>query len=427
MEVHLKIAKQLPTRPFNKLFGVVVGAIGIVCSTTSVAQEARKIPAAIILPWTEIGVSREIVRLSVPSTTAARDKLVAGIANDSQALGKLADPSMPSTLKNLAEKIHASTELVGQNSITYAPVWCSIADSHVFALVAVDTIKNNIIGLAAHRISRQEWEKKGNLKGQSPIAINAMNSLLSDVKSQIDRRLPSGPNTDALHVALTLGQETTRFDQGSSLCLNLIVSGRLAKDYTVINPIAELRRPTRSILTKWNFQGTKKNDLKFPLSLKLTANYTETVFGQVLGTAQESSWSFIADENGQLSVGVDSGLAEFLNSEKKSLMLADVPQAAKIYGGWVYLDRGRAYGLHMDDRLVAKDASGKEITGHIVGFYGPEMGLKSPRGYLINEGAIMFVRKGQRETALGQAYTFDTRQYPDSGSTALVSAEKGSK
>ena len=108
-------------------------------------------------------------------------------------------------------------------------------------------------------------------------------------------------------------------------------------------------------------------------------------------------------------------------------MLADVPQAAKIYGGWVYLDRGRAYGLHMDDRLVAKDASGKEITGHIVGFYGPEMGLKSPRGYLINEGAIMFVRKGQRETALGQAYTFDTRQYPDSGSTALVSAEKGSK
>ena len=65
----------------------------------------------------------------------------------------------------------------------------------------------------------------------------------------------------------------------------------------------------------------------------------------------------------------------------------------------------------MNDRLVVADDS-QVVKGHIVGYYGPELSLKSPKGWPISEGAIMYVRKGQRESKLGQEFKYDKMTVP---------------
>gem|GEM_PF-2055274 len=409
---------------------------------------AANIPAVIILPWTEIGISRETVALSRAAMTAAREALIKSAAPSAQPLSKVASPAMPATLQTLAQKIQVSATFLSSApspapspapgpatiagpSVTYAPVWCAMGASYIFHLIATDTVKNTLIGHAAFRADRPAWEKKPTPKSLTPIAEGVMADLYQDIRPQVEARLSAAKSEDALHVGFALAKETTRLDQGSSLCINLLVSGRMIKNYVVTNSIAgeymaairhalqmpaQLRRPTRSVLVNWGFSPTqmrsKAASLQFPLQLSLTSQYSETVLGQPVSAAPESTWTFVADEKNKISVGLDTGLVQFLDGEKRALNLADSPQAAKINGAWVYLDRGRAYGLHMDDRMVGKSATGQDISGHIVGFFGPEMGLKSPRGHQINEGAILFVRKGQRETATGQSYTFDPQRYP---------------
>ena len=42
----------------------------------------------------------------------------------------------------------------------------------------------------------------------------------------------------------------------------------------------------------------------------------------------------------------------------------------KVYGAWAYLDKGRAWGLEMNDRLwFEKD--GRMVKGHVVAYFGP--------------------------------------------------------
>jgi hypothetical protein len=65
----------------------------------------------------------------------------------------------------------------------------------------------------------------------------------------------------------------------------------------------------------------------------------------------------------------------------------------------------------MNDRLVIANGTTK-IKGHVVGYFGPEMHLKSPRGFPIEEGAIMFVRKGQHDVRIGYEFAYDKMEVP---------------
>jgi hypothetical protein len=65
----------------------------------------------------------------------------------------------------------------------------------------------------------------------------------------------------------------------------------------------------------------------------------------------------------------------------------------------------------MNDRLYLDDGQ-RLIKGHVVGFYGSGLGLTSPRGFPIHEGAILFIRTGQKKVKLGDGFRFDPTQYP---------------
>ena len=81
------------------------------------------------------------------------------------------------------------------------------------------------------------------------------------------------------------------------------------------------------------------------------------------------------------------------------------------YGAWAYLDRGRAWGLEMNDRLWM-ERDGQAIKGHVVKFFGPELKLRSPRGFWITEGAIVFIRTGQKEVKVGDVLRYDPTEFP---------------
>jgi hypothetical protein len=52
------------------------------------------------------------------------------------------------------------------------------------------------------------------------------------------------------------------------------------------------------------------------------------------------------------------------------------------------------------------------VKGHVVRFFGPEQKLTSPRGFPIEEGAILYIRKGQKLPMTGLEFKFDPREFP---------------
>jgi hypothetical protein len=55
---------------------------------------------------------------------------------------------------------------------------------------------------------------------------------------------------------------------------------------------------------------------------------------------------------------------------------------------------------------------GQTVKGHVVHYFGPEAKLKSPRGYPINEGAVLYIRKNQAAVKVGTEFTFDPTTFP---------------
>ncbi|MEN9834775.1 MAG: hypothetical protein RL011_968, partial [Pseudomonadota bacterium] len=100
-----------------------------------------------------------------------------------------------------------------------------------------------------------------------------------------------------------------------------------------------------------------------------------------------------------------------LKAEEKTLQLSDWPQVVKRDRAWVYLDRGRAWGLKMNDRLLA-EVDGETVKGHVVHFFGPEAKLKSPRGFPVEEGAVLYIRLHQKLPRVGTTFKFDPRTFP---------------
>lgn len=298
--------------------------------------------------------------------------------------------------------------------IAIEPIWCSVADQYVFFVAIVDMKLNTLIGGAHTIISRKDWR----VAQQKKEVESLLTDKIIEVSKKAQASIVTGAPENALHVALNVGQETSRADEGSSLCLNLLLSEKLFPRYTMIQSLRgedmatvrfmlgidpALRRPTRVIVTRWGFLNRA-----FPLQLALHATYAESVLGSPIPPSLETKWNLeVSDKT--IRFDVDPGIEEFLAAEAKSLSLAAPPKAAKIEGAWVYLDKGRAYGLDMNDRLVSTSDG---IKGHVVGFFGADLNLKSSGGGRINEGAILFVRKGQKDVKVGQAFKFDPQKFP---------------
>jgi hypothetical protein len=172
-----------------------------------------------------------------------------------------------------------------------------------------------------------------------------------------------------------------------------------------LTPMNKPSRPTRQIIVDWYQDHDKEYDYSFK------AWKAESVFGQHIKNVMKHKFE-LSLEDSQFDIPNNLDFISYIDEESKSLKMDEMPVISKIYRAWSYVDKGRAWGLKIGDRLITEDSEGEQIKGHVVGFYGPEHEIVSPRGYKVNEGAIVYIRKGQAKTKIGQSLKWDKRKYP---------------
>lgn len=175
-------------------------------------------------------------------------------------------------------------------------------------------------------------------------------------------------------------------------------------DVTPLNAEMEIMRPNRSLRTHWLRGGSAES----PQLIGVEVAGVEMVLGQrawaglQLGEVSKKDWF--------------EPLTVWARAEVPRLDPGVAPEVVQVRGAWAYLDRGRAWGLRMNDRVIAtRGIEGTEsgvVRGHVVGYFGADAGLKDSRGQPIVEGAIVFVREGQERTREGVRFAMDPQTFP---------------
>lgn len=301
------------------------------------------------------------------------------------------------------------------------PVWCRMLDADVMFLQIVDQTLGTLLA-SRHEIFSQKAktpyvERVKELKSSIP---GVMNRLLSQLNTSPP--LTREPK-DALHLQINNRRLSGAGRFAPPECITMLIEEKLTDRYTIVrngglefvqhtrqntSQFEGLRRPTRNIHLSWSDDTFEAHTEDFKISARLTA--AEGVFGQPypnIGIEQLR----IAIAGSQFQTTLPEKLTKHLDIQRDMLLLNERPQVVHIYGAWVYLDKGRAWGLKMRDRLVSSEQP-DDIKGHIVRYFGAEANLRDRNDQLIVEGAIMFVRKGQDKTQIGQSMTFDPKTYP---------------
>ena len=381
------------------------------------------LPGAIFMPWVLWGINDEQAAVLQPHLAATLQMLARRYLEAPLALTSFVQKTAPQEISLNGQKI-SDRILVGSlkqgadaASVMIQPLFCPVSDRYVLALELIDTARDVILGAANTTITRQQWQEVSRDRVRlGQIWQELVPPLLDRVLQE--RQAPS--DKTAMHLSLSLGRESGRMDQGSYLCLNMLLAHQLAKRYPVNHEIGNnesyhlrrllkvpghVQRASRRLVVVWSMEDYAN----FPLKINQTIRVSESILGGRIGPPLTASLVLEAGESLVMPLPVQ--MNAFLQNEAGALGLDEPPQVARIYRAWVYLDKGRAYGLKMNDRLYLRK-NGQTIKGHVVGFYGPGLGVKSPRGFAVHEGAIVFIRKGQADTRLGDELLYDPTGFP---------------
>lgn len=408
----------------------------------------------VLLPLRPLGINPELVAAtrSITELETINQQLSQWLSQTSTLTENLDESDLTINQRRFSDKIMLGKpkDRMLQN-VLLEPIWCSLADRYVFFLQAATrpgdlllqsthlTVDRDVFKKSlAEELEAKNKEQLNNEPGKEEMGPNekAFNTLVSqifnDLASDLANRLTSKarPETRSiLKVGFDLTRLNDRQDQGTSQCLNLLLMEKLTAEFRLTRTTgyelletyrlltkspSPIQRPNRMLKALWQLSPDQGGGFKLPIKYLLSLRTSESVFGNRISVLKNQPYEFTLNkETKKIEFEVDQSTPALLRKEAKTLAKNDLPQVAKVYGAWVYLDRGRAYGLKISDRLVVVgDKDG--IKGHVVGFYGPSENLVSPRGFEIKEGAIVFVRKGQKKTKIGQTLDFDPQTYPTS-------------
>ncbi len=313
--------------------------------------------------------------------------------------------TLPLNLKNSLKGATSGESKIALEAPAYVvPILCQIGKTIVVAVELVDLKQHRLMSSRQVFTAQEAWEQDS-----APTIIDAeWAEALAKVKG-IDE------DTKAYKLGLTLRRGSNSSIEGSYQCLNMLLAHELQKSLNVPTPLDLLEgyrlrslsanpgpvRSTRTLAVDW---GDKAEGPNF----KTQINISESVMGANM--ERELSVIFKWNTNEQ-KLDIPEDFLAMLLKKREELLSQDLPQVAKIYGAWAYLDRGRAWGLEMNDRLYFDD-NGRKVKGHVVAFYTNKEKLNSPRGFPIQEGAILYIRKGQKAVKVGDTFQFDPTAYP---------------
>lgn len=354
-----------------------------------------------LAPWEVLGISPHYIS----QTKDVWDEAWHGIhekhfSNQGKPLHEMIKDK-PITMNQIA---YARQFMAAESSASYLmqPIVCQLGKVGYIANASIDTQSGIIVRIDINEFSYEDLlvAQQNKLKEQVLSAIDSWPSAMTDTAP-----------TRSLKLMTTIKRESLGLHHGELLCANLILQKSLAKQYRVINTIGQknllfvrsfesspaLQRSNRAIHMDWQKQDQ---------SWQLSWGSSEGILGTSL--QRQKTWKInpiTADFK------IPKELLELLKQENLSLEQSTPPRVVKIYGAWAYLDKGRAWGLKMNDRLVTSK-NNETYKGHIVGFYGPRKNLASRSGLPVHDGAILYIRKGQHRIKIGDPFDFDKATYP---------------
>lgn len=395
-------------------------------SAQKVGEPSKPFPNLLIFPWLTPGVDPDSLRQTKEARNAVIEKIKQSVSPNAQRLEALFDKQkIPATLKDDIQNVWAEPNYNSTSPLIIMPLWTHVHDQELFGILVVNGLHNSIQSFNTKFLNKSLLKDAFKAKTLNTLFTTQFETLIDTVKK--DQK----PNT-AQDLAILVKEQASsrRPDEIDRATLNTLIGFYFASkdnnlDFTLINPFATgllksiheiyglskaTRKPNRIITTRVTYDKNPKN-MKLPLALQVGITTIDGVFGKTIPPAWEDQLTLDAKPNGEVAISISSRLNKFIEDEKKALKRDELPLISSVRGAWAYVDKGRAWGLQMNDRLVIADGS-NTITGHVVGYYGPEMKLKSPRGYSIHEGAIIFIRKGQKNLKVGQTLSYDQKQVP---------------
>lgn len=383
---------------------------------------AKPVPDVFLLPWALPDVDRDWRGEAADALRESWNRLGRRVLPAGQSLKQFAAANGIQQIIQgaaLSERFRVgtpNTKLLQNQREVWQPILCPVADQWILAL-QLSGFEDQIIYAAAHtRIPRSSLEDARKQNRDVTMLSEAMDVLAQQITTSLRSQEEA---KDALKIGFSLAPSSIPAGSGSALCLSILLSHDIYRDHRVVrmiggNEVVHARdvlgvknqeeRATRRAVLFWEAQRVQR----LPMDLRLTVRYAESVFANSMERGETAAITL----NPDLNLVAHNELKGLMQRESSVLQLADMPQIAKVDRAWVYLDRGRAWGLKINDRLVHQLDNGEYIKGHVVAFYGPNLKVQSPRGFPVNEGAIVYVRKGQRETRLGQTFAFDPTEYP---------------
>jgi hypothetical protein len=275
---------------------------------------------------------------------------------------------------------------------------------------------------------QNKWLTSGHVGLTSSPSSKAetINQVATAIASLL-RQLPPRPTQPHRYLSKLHYQSTspTRAKLGADeQCLQLLLSQAIASEvYTNAGPahlelqkIFDLSEPmpvskkhNRLLSLTWQVPDP---NWSLPLKLETKTRLIESVITakDIPQGTQTLQMTLAQDNQGQILLRGVEPLLKILQAP--SLDREIQPTVVAKRGAWAYLNVGRAWGLTMNTRMISED---QQIQGHVVAFYGPQKEAAPGTEDFLQEGAILYIRKGQSLVQAGTRFTFDPKQFPDSG------------
>jgi len=390
------------------------------------SETNNTLPKIMILPWQTPLVDADSLRLTRDARNIAFEKLKTTFISNGTTLDKAPiKNSLPKNLEQMLKSIWVDTTTVEKNAVAIIPIWTRIHDHHLVGVIVVDSFQNTVRLLNHKLLPSERWVEALKSKNFENMFTPTLTTLTQSIKTDIPPKIP-----EDLSVLFREQTASSRSNEIDRMTLNLLMAYQIASNngdlqFTLINPFAStllsavhkafkistpMRKPNRMIFTRIAYEKIP-DGIKLPITLNMGVSAAEAVFGKSLPQSWNDQLTVATKSDDTIELKFSDKISAVLTEEKKALQRNELPQVVKIRGAWAYVDKGRAWGLQMNDRLAISDGSGT-IKGHVVGYFGPEMKLKSARGYGINEGAIIFIRKGQKLVKNGLQLTYDPMRVP---------------
>jgi hypothetical protein len=290
------------------------------------------------------------------------------------------------------------------------PIWCRLEQSELVFAILRDRQNGAITSIGLASSPRSINEKQDAL---------ALAKLLAEAHQDLLARIPATPNsyaTPQLKLGISLARNTASQIDQRHHCALIAVGRQLMLSHNINLAIAKIGIPSAGGSNGQQLRANRYLQLDMQTladrnQLKINGfQLTDGIFGNLILKQSEKvvlPWQQITQ--GRWKPPLPKVIAA-ISKEQQSLGSKDRPKIVYQYGRWSYLDRGRAYGLKLYDRLIA--SNGGKARGQIVRHFGADLKIKDPQGQVITDGAIMYVREGLAEVKLGESFDYDPKTYP---------------